>query len=285
MASHSSALSPWSTPEHHGAGEGAGSCQQPQLVFWGGRSDHHCWVRRPSLRTCPGWDQVDSIPGSRSWRDHLCACGLSLEVEWWFKADPVNGPESGQGLHCRVDGGRGCRAEHSDETAWRLRCGQSPWRSWNAPGCPCWPHPTGPHPELWERSSSNGHFELPRAAECRGRSSHRVARSSLDGQGQVGRTQLEGAYRHPRSGSFHQDRPTWAPLDLKGWAGPGRAGLGARSAKSVDAQRSRPRLHSVSDSHPSSWKSPVRGIGLWPVLTEKSVCGGNVSVDGIFPES
>ena len=190
----------------------------------GGRSDHHCWVRRRSLRTCPGWDQVDSIPGSRSWRDHLCACGLSLEVEWWFKADPVSSPESRRGLHCRVDGWRGCRAEHRDETAWRLRCGQSPWRSWNAPGCPCWPHPTGPHPELWGRSSSNGHFELPRAAECRGTSSHRVARSSLDGQGQVGRTQLEGAYRHPRSGSFHQDRPTWAPLDLKGWAGPGRAG-------------------------------------------------------------
>ena len=44
------------------------------------------------------------------------------------------------------------------------------------------------------------------------------------------------------------------------------------------------RGHAVSGSHPNSWKSPVRGMGVVdPVLTEKSVCGGNVSVDGIFP--
>ena len=54
-------------------------------------------------------------------------------------------------------------------------------------------------------------------------------------------------------------------------AGPGRAGLGARSAKSVDVQRSRPRLHSVSDSHPSSWKSPVRGMGV-VACTHGEVC-------------
>lgn len=37
--------------------------------------------------------QVGSIPGSWSWRDHFWACGLSLEVEMWFEADPMSGPE------------------------------------------------------------------------------------------------------------------------------------------------------------------------------------------------
>lgn len=57
----------------------------------------------------------------------------------------------------------------------------------------------------------------------------------------------------------------------------GSQGLGRmqRSAKRVGVQRSRPHLYSVSDSHPSSWKSPVRGMGaVDPVLRRSLFVGG-----------
>lgn len=102
VASHSSALSPWSTSEHRGAGKGQGRASNHSSCS-AGRSDPHCWVRRRSLRTCLGWDpRWTASLGSRSWRDHLWACGLSLEVELWFKADPVSGPELRWGPHCRM---------------------------------------------------------------------------------------------------------------------------------------------------------------------------------------
>lgn len=248
----------------------------------GARSDHHCWVRRRSLRTCPGWDQVDSIPGSWSWRDHLWACGLSLEVEWWFEADPVSGPELRRGLQCRVDGGRGCGAEQRDETAWRLRCGQSPWCSWNAPGCPCWPHPAGPHPELWGGAAAVTSIcpGLPSAgggpaAGLPG--AHWMARDRWAGHSSKEHTDTPGLEVSIRTGL---PRLLWISR-----AGPGRTGPGwvQRSAKTVGVQRSRPRLHSVSDSHPSSWKSPVRGMGVVACTHEEVYLWGERKRGWNFP--
>lgn len=104
--------------------------------------------------------------------------------------------------------------------------------------------------------------------------------AGLHGAHWMARDRWAGAPRSiqtPQSGSFHQDQPASAPLDLKGWAGPGQARLGwmQRSARRVGVQRSRPHLCSVSNSHPSSWKSPVRGMGaVNPVLRRSLFVGG-----------
>ena len=89
------------------------------------------------------------------------------------------------------------------------------------------------------------------------------------------------------------DTPVWkfpsgpACLGSIGSQGPGWAGLGWAGCRGVQrgwVSRGHDLIYTLCPA-----PTPTPGRAQWgmgpadPVLTEKSVCGGNVSVDGIFP--